>query len=117
MERFEAIEELILDNNEIDDDAEFPQLKHLHTLTLNKNNVSFSLCLSMLVIAFNLHYLNPLNPEGCMHWHCSNIIYDISFIVMFMNLFFYTLHGFTFLNYHYSIVCQYFSFRLKISLG
>lgn len=41
LENFTDLEELVLDNNWIDDDTEFPALNSLHTLTLNKNNVSF----------------------------------------------------------------------------
>ncbi|KAK2550682.1 Leucine-rich melanocyte differentiation-associated protein [Acropora cervicornis] len=39
---FEDLEELILDNNQLGDDVEIPLLQHLHTLTLNKNRISFS---------------------------------------------------------------------------
>lgn len=38
---FEDLEELILDNNQLGDDVEIPLLQHLHTLTLNKNRISF----------------------------------------------------------------------------
>ena len=39
---FENLEELILDNNQLGDDVEIPVMANLHTLTLNKNNISFS---------------------------------------------------------------------------
>ena len=39
---FENLEELILDNNQLGDDVEIPVMASLHTLTLNKNNISFS---------------------------------------------------------------------------
>ena len=35
------LEELVLDNNEIDDSVEFPQMPKLHTLLINKNKISF----------------------------------------------------------------------------
>ncbi|KAJ7372804.1 hypothetical protein OS493_016723 [Desmophyllum pertusum] len=38
---FEKLEELILDNNQLGDDVEIPEMAHLHTLTLNKNRISF----------------------------------------------------------------------------
>ena len=38
---FENLEELILDNNQLGDDMEIPELPQLHTLTLNKNRISF----------------------------------------------------------------------------
>lgn len=41
LERFVVLEELVLDNNHLDDSSlSLPHLPHLHTLTLNKNNVS-----------------------------------------------------------------------------
>ncbi len=41
---FLQLEELILDNNEISDEANFPTMSKLHTLTINKNNVSLIVC-------------------------------------------------------------------------
>ena len=38
---FVKLKELILDNNQLGDDMEIPELAHLHTLTLNKNKISF----------------------------------------------------------------------------
>lgn len=38
---FTELRELILDGNEIDDDVNFPVMNHLHTLTMNKNKISF----------------------------------------------------------------------------
>ena len=38
---FVKLEELILDNNQLGDDMEIPELTRLHTLTLNKNRISF----------------------------------------------------------------------------
>lgn len=40
---FTKLKELVLDNNNLSDDVEFPEMISLETLTLNKNNVSFSL--------------------------------------------------------------------------
>jgi Leucine-rich repeat (LRR) protein len=41
LENFKVLEELILDNNELSDSAlALPPLPHLHTLTLNKNQIS-----------------------------------------------------------------------------
>uniref|UniRef100_A0A3B3ZRE9 Uncharacterized protein n=1 Tax=Periophthalmus magnuspinnatus TaxID=409849 RepID=A0A3B3ZRE9_9GOBI len=38
---FPELEELIVDNNQIGNDVRLPKLPHLHTLTLNKNQISF----------------------------------------------------------------------------
>lgn len=40
LEEFCHLQELVLDNNDIDDSTVFPHLKHLHTLTLNKNKIT-----------------------------------------------------------------------------
>ena len=40
LEKFSQLRELILDNNELNDDAVFPIMKSLTTLYLNKNRVS-----------------------------------------------------------------------------
>ena len=46
LEHFLLLEELVLDNNELPDSAiTLPRLPHLHTLTLNKNQISLSCCL------------------------------------------------------------------------
>lgn len=39
VEKFSAVEELILDNNCLDDNTQFPHNLRLRTLSLNKNNV------------------------------------------------------------------------------
>ena len=43
LEKFTHLEEVVLDNNDLNDEIKFPQLKSLHTVTLNKNKVSFLL--------------------------------------------------------------------------
>ena len=42
---FGHLEELILDSNFLDDTVTLPNMPHLHTLTLNKNKISFFLVL------------------------------------------------------------------------
>lgn len=43
IEQFSCLEELVLDNNELTDSSlTLPLLPRLHTLTLNKNQVSFT---------------------------------------------------------------------------
>ncbi|XP_044742771.1 leucine-rich melanocyte differentiation-associated protein-like isoform X2 [Chrysoperla carnea] len=37
---FQTLQELILDNNELNDNIQFPLLPYLHTLSLNKNNIT-----------------------------------------------------------------------------
>lgn len=41
LHHFAELEELFLDNNEISEESNLPLMSKLHTLTLNKNNVSF----------------------------------------------------------------------------
>ncbi|KAK2543066.1 hypothetical protein Q9966_003326 [Columba livia] len=41
LKTFSYLEELILDNNLLGNDLRLPRLPHLHTLTLNKNQISF----------------------------------------------------------------------------
>ena len=42
LENFKVLEELIMDNNELTDSSlTLPFLPHLHTITLNKNQISF----------------------------------------------------------------------------
>lgn len=39
---FDKLVELVLDNNNLGDDIDFPAMEKLETLTVNKNNVSFT---------------------------------------------------------------------------
>lgn len=39
---FAALEELVVDNNLLGNDLRLPRLANLHTLTLNKNQISFA---------------------------------------------------------------------------
>ena len=51
---FDKLQELVLDNNNLSDDVEFPKMESLETLTINKNSVSFHKCnkpLSLYLIA------------------------------------------------------------------
>lgn len=41
LEGFPLLRELVLDNNQLTDTLVLPYLPYLHTLSLNKNNVSF----------------------------------------------------------------------------
>ena len=43
LHEFSLLQELILDNNQLPDETEFPALKTLSTLTLNNNKISFTL--------------------------------------------------------------------------
>ncbi|XP_070543984.1 leucine-rich melanocyte differentiation-associated protein-like isoform X2 [Ptychodera flava] len=40
IEKFPELEELILDNNDLDDNLQFPSMTNLRTLTLNKNKIT-----------------------------------------------------------------------------
>lgn len=41
LEMFPLLRELVLDNNQLTDNLVFPYMPYLHTLSLNKNKVSF----------------------------------------------------------------------------
>lgn len=43
LELFSDLEELILDNNQLDDTIRLHNFPHLHTLSMNNNNVIFKL--------------------------------------------------------------------------
>lgn len=67
LQGFEILEELILDNNQLGDDVEIPQLTKLHTLTLNKNRIA-NLEVLLDKIAHNLpslKYLSLLSNQAC----------------------------------------------------
>uniref|UniRef100_A0A8C9UK03 Leucine rich melanocyte differentiation associated n=1 Tax=Spermophilus dauricus TaxID=99837 RepID=A0A8C9UK03_SPEDA len=65
---FRSLEELILDNNLLGDDLVLPGLPQLHTLTLNKNRISFPLprLLDHLAeVTPALEYLSLLGNVAC----------------------------------------------------
>lgn len=67
LEKFGQLTELILDNNQLNDAVIIPYLPHLHTLSLNKNNISN---LEDLVDQItnqlpNLTYLSLLRNRAC----------------------------------------------------
>ncbi|CAO2590651.1 Leucine-rich melanocyte differentiation-associated protein, partial [Lemmus lemmus] len=64
---FRSLEELILDNNLLGDDLVLPRLPHLHTLTLNKNQITdLEHLLDHLVKATPaLEYLSLLGNVAC----------------------------------------------------
>uniref|UniRef100_A0A4W3HVP8 Leucine rich melanocyte differentiation associated n=1 Tax=Callorhinchus milii TaxID=7868 RepID=A0A4W3HVP8_CALMI len=69
LEAFSCLEELILDNNLLTNDLQLPRLPHLHTLTINKNQISFTRWYSLLdhlaeVLPF-LKYLSLLGNKAC----------------------------------------------------
>ena len=65
--RFTTLQILILDNNNLGDDLEFPHLPQLHELSLNKNNLSDLDCLltKLLTSIPELVYLSLLNNPVC----------------------------------------------------
>ncbi|CAF98630.1 unnamed protein product, partial [Tetraodon nigroviridis] len=50
LQLFTQLEELVVDNNLLGNDLRLPRLPHLHTLTLNKNQISF--CAPFLLQSF-----------------------------------------------------------------
>ncbi|XP_063291439.1 leucine-rich melanocyte differentiation-associated protein isoform X3 [Pelobates fuscus] len=67
LEGFQSLEELILDNNELGNHVSFPPLPSLHTLTLNKNQISDldHLLDSVASAAPALEYLSLLGNQAC----------------------------------------------------
>ncbi|XP_064125148.1 leucine-rich melanocyte differentiation-associated protein isoform X6 [Loxodonta africana] len=64
---FHSLEELILDNNLLGDDLVLPGLPRLHTLTLNKNQISDLECLldHLAEVTPALEYLSLLGNVAC----------------------------------------------------
>ncbi|NWS46886.1 LRMDA protein, partial [Probosciger aterrimus] len=70
LKTFSYLEELILDNNLLGNDLLLPKLPHLHTLTLNKNQISFQRKLESLLdhlaeVVPSLQYLSLLGNMAC----------------------------------------------------
>ncbi|NXW79239.1 LRMDA protein, partial [Hirundo rustica] len=71
LKTFSYLEELILDNNLLGNDLLLPRLPHLHTLTLNKNQISFqrNTCKILLdhlaEVVPSLRYLSLLGNIAC----------------------------------------------------
>ncbi|NWX01896.1 LRMDA protein, partial [Caloenas nicobarica] len=71
LKTFSYLEELILDNNLLGNDLRLPRLPHLHTLTLNKNQISFqrNTCKILLdhlaEVVPSLQYLSLLGNVAC----------------------------------------------------
>ncbi|XP_064172876.1 leucine-rich melanocyte differentiation-associated protein isoform X2 [Anguilla rostrata] len=67
LKAFSELEELIVDNNLLGNDLWLPRLPHLHTLTLNKNQISDieSLLEHLAAATPSLEYLSLLGNEAC----------------------------------------------------
>ncbi|XP_053548862.1 leucine-rich melanocyte differentiation-associated protein [Bombina bombina] len=67
LEGFKCLEELILDNNLLEDKVLLPPLLKLHTLTLNKNQLTEleSLLDTLTTAAPSLEYLSLLGNQAC----------------------------------------------------
>ncbi|XP_068053515.1 leucine-rich melanocyte differentiation-associated protein isoform X7 [Anomalospiza imberbis] len=67
LKTFSYLEELILDNNLLGNDLLLPRLPHLHTLTLNKNQISEleSLLDHLAEVVPSLQYLSLLGNIAC----------------------------------------------------
>ncbi|KAL4240482.1 hypothetical protein ACF0H5_001274 [Mactra antiquata] len=67
LEEFCNLEELVLDNNCINDQTLFPSLQQLHTLTLNKNQITdLDMLLQTIKLQFpKLTYLSLLGNSAC----------------------------------------------------
>ena len=70
MGHFKALQELVLDNNELTDSAmSLPRLPHLHTLTLNNNQLEDTEKLLGVLDKScpKLRYLSLLGNRACPH--------------------------------------------------
>ncbi|XP_078740621.1 leucine-rich melanocyte differentiation-associated protein [Lampetra fluviatilis] len=69
VDAFPALEELLVDCNELTESAEIPALPSLHTLTLNKNRVTElrPLLKTLAVATPALRYLSLLGNAACPH--------------------------------------------------
>uniref|UniRef100_A0A665X2Y9 Leucine rich melanocyte differentiation associated n=1 Tax=Echeneis naucrates TaxID=173247 RepID=A0A665X2Y9_ECHNA len=70
LKMFTELEELVVDNNLLGNDLQLPKLPNLHTLTLNKNQISFQTNHSALLehladVTPSLEYLSLLGNEAC----------------------------------------------------
>ncbi|XP_072050949.1 leucine-rich melanocyte differentiation-associated protein-like [Amphiura filiformis] len=67
LDRFTLLEELVLDNNDIDDSIQFPQMPKLHTLQINKNKISNidSFTDKLKANCPSLTYLSMLGNQAC----------------------------------------------------
>lgn len=74
LERFSFLRELVLDNNHLADSIVFPYLPHLHTLSLNKNQIN-DIELLMAKISHNLPALTFLSLLG--NKACPNELSDL----------------------------------------
>jgi len=71
---FKLLKELVLDNNQLTDDVELPNLESLETLTINKNNLKqLDIFLTQVSTKLpNLHYLSMLGNEACPNQLSNN---------------------------------------------
>ncbi|XP_039265144.2 leucine-rich melanocyte differentiation-associated protein-like [Styela clava] len=69
LSKFVHLQELNLDNNEIDDETEFPEMNTLQTLSLNKNQLTNleKLVAQLKQKCKNLTYLSLLGNAACRH--------------------------------------------------
>uniref|UniRef100_A0A3Q2PK37 Leucine-rich melanocyte differentiation-associated protein n=1 Tax=Fundulus heteroclitus TaxID=8078 RepID=A0A3Q2PK37_FUNHE len=74
LKMFTELEELVVDNNLLGNDLQLPRLPKLHTLTLNKNQISFqknysgynfALLEHLADVTPSLEYLSLLGNEAC----------------------------------------------------
>lgn len=67
LEEFTGLEELILDNNLLSNELRLPSLPHLHTLTLNKNQITDleDLLEHLTQVTPSLQYLSLLGNQAC----------------------------------------------------
>ncbi|XP_025028897.1 leucine-rich melanocyte differentiation-associated protein [Python bivittatus] len=67
LQTFSSLEELILDNNLLQNDLRLPNLPHLHTLMLNKNQITEleGLLDHLAEVAPSLEFLSLLGNSAC----------------------------------------------------
>ncbi|XP_037553683.1 leucine-rich melanocyte differentiation-associated protein [Nematolebias whitei] len=67
LKMFTELEELVVDNNQLGNDLQLPRLPNLHTLTLNKNQLTDieALLEHLADLTPSLQYLSLLGNEAC----------------------------------------------------
>ncbi|XP_070398663.1 leucine-rich melanocyte differentiation-associated protein isoform X1 [Nothobranchius furzeri] len=67
LKMFTELEELVVDNNQLGNDLQLPRLPNLHTLTLNKNQLTDieALLEHLADVTPSLQYLSLLGNEAC----------------------------------------------------
>ena len=84
---FTELEELVVDNNLLGNDLRLPRFPNLHTLTLNKNQISFQTNPSALLLFWFTVYWQT-KPQASASVYFANIQMSIQPALVSENCFF-----------------------------